>query len=87
MLCILNSPIITFQPVEACAVHELLARLAPGIVWIAAFLSMLLGLDRLFREGRTFNHYLDKAVGEDEIRAIWDLMKMPPTSTNQSQSV
>jgi heme exporter protein B len=29
--------------------RELLAQLAPGIVWIAAFLSMLLGLDRLFR--------------------------------------
>lgn len=41
-------------------------------------------LDRLFREGRTFNHYLDTPVGEDEIRALWDLMKMPPTSTNQS---
>ena len=27
----------------------LLARIAPGIVWIAAFLAMLLGLDRLFR--------------------------------------
>lgn len=27
----------------------LLARLAPGIVWIAAFLATLLGLDRLFR--------------------------------------
>ena len=27
-----------------------LARLGPGIVWIAAFLSMLLGLDRLFRD-------------------------------------
>lgn len=27
----------------------LLGMLAPGIVWIAAFLSMLLGLDRLFR--------------------------------------
>jgi len=27
----------------------LLAKLGPGIVWIAAFLSMLLGLDRLFR--------------------------------------
>jgi heme exporter protein B len=27
----------------------LLSKLAPGIVWIAAFLSMLLGLDRLFR--------------------------------------
>lgn len=26
-----------------------LSRLAPGIVWVAAFLSMLLGLDRLFR--------------------------------------
>ena len=29
--------------------RTLLAQLAPGIVWIAAFLSMLLGLDRLFR--------------------------------------
>lgn len=27
----------------------LLARLAPGLIWIAALLSMLLGLDRLFR--------------------------------------
>jgi heme exporter protein B len=25
-----------------------LSRLAPGVVWIAAFLSLLLGLDRLF---------------------------------------
>jgi heme exporter protein B len=29
--------------------RQLLAQLAPGIVWIAAFLAMLLGLDRLFR--------------------------------------
>ena len=29
--------------------RTLLEKLAPGIVWIAAFLSMLLGLDRLFR--------------------------------------
>jgi heme exporter protein B len=29
--------------------RALLARIAPGIVWIAALLSMLLGLDRLFR--------------------------------------
>lgn len=29
--------------------QALLARLAPGMIWIAAFLSMLLGLDRLFR--------------------------------------
>jgi heme exporter protein B len=29
--------------------RTLLAKLAPGIIWIAAFLSMLLGLDRLFR--------------------------------------
>lgn len=27
----------------------LLATIAPGIIWIAAFLAMLLGLDRLFR--------------------------------------
>ena len=29
--------------------RDLLARIAPGIVWISAFLAMLLGLDRLFR--------------------------------------
>lgn len=31
---------------------ELLSRIAPGIVWIAAFLAMLMGLDRLFRPDR-----------------------------------
>lgn len=30
--------------------RELLARLAPGLVWIATLLGMLLGLDRLFRD-------------------------------------
>jgi heme exporter protein B len=29
--------------------RTLLARIAPGIIWIAAFLAMLLGLERLFR--------------------------------------
>lgn len=29
--------------------RELLATIAPGVVWIAAFLAMLLGLDRMFR--------------------------------------
>lgn len=29
--------------------QEMLSRIAPGVVWIAAFLSMLLGLDRLLR--------------------------------------
>lgn len=29
--------------------QALLMRIAPGVVWIAAFLSMLLGLERLFR--------------------------------------
>ena len=40
-------------------------------------------LDRLFRTARTFNHYTDEPVGEDELRTIWDLMKMGPTSANQ----
>ena len=30
----------------------LLARIAPGIVWIAAFLAMLLGLEKLFGPDR-----------------------------------
>lgn len=28
---------------------KVLSRLAPGLIWIAAFLAMILGLDRLFR--------------------------------------
>lgn len=40
-------------------------------------------LDTLFRTARTYNHYLDKAVGEEQLRAIWDLMKWGPTSANQ----
>ncbi|GGB18636.1 putative NADH dehydrogenase/NAD(P)H nitroreductase [Sphingomonas metalli] len=40
-------------------------------------------LDQLFREARTFNHYLDTPVTADDVRAIWDLVKMGPTSANQ----
>lgn len=40
-------------------------------------------LDTIFRTARTYNHYLDKAVGEDQLRAVWDLMKWGPTSANQ----
>ena len=40
-------------------------------------------LDQLFRSARTYNGYLDRPVGEDQLRAIWDLMKMGPTSANQ----
>ncbi|MFC4296105.1 malonic semialdehyde reductase [Novosphingobium tardum] len=39
-------------------------------------------LDQLFRTARTYNGYLDKPVSEDQLRAIWDLMKMGPTSAN-----
>lgn len=39
-------------------------------------------LDQLFRTARTFNTYLDKPVGEDQVHAIWELMKMGPTSMN-----
>lgn len=40
-------------------------------------------LDRVFRETRSFNHYTDQPVGEDKLRAIWDLLKWGPTSANQ----
>ena len=36
-------------PIAVGPDKALLARIGPGIVWIAAFLAMLLGLDRLFR--------------------------------------
>ena len=40
-------------------------------------------LDQLFRTARTYNGYTGEAVSEDQLHAIWDLMKMGPTSANQ----
>ncbi|WP_420142679.1 malonic semialdehyde reductase [Sphingomonas sp.] len=40
-------------------------------------------LDRVFRTARTHNHFTDRPVGEDALRAIWDLVKWGPTSANQ----
>ena len=39
-------------------------------------------LDQIFRTARTYNGYQDRAVGEEQLLAIWDLMKMGPTSAN-----
>lgn len=39
----------TIVPFAVGPDRALLATIAPGVVWIAAFLAMLLGLDRLFR--------------------------------------
>lgn len=41
-------------------------------------------LDQLFRDARTCNNWRDTPVGEDQLRALWDLMKMAPTSANCS---
>lgn len=39
-------------------------------------------LDQIFREARTYNGWLDKPVSDEQLRAVWDLMKMGPTSAN-----
>lgn len=39
-------------------------------------------LDQLFRTARTYNGYLDKPVTEQQLHAIWDLVKFGPTSAN-----
>lgn len=40
-------------------------------------------LDQLFRAARTYNGYLDQPVTTAQLHAIWELMKMGPTSANQ----
>ncbi len=40
------------------------------------------GLDLIFRKARSYNGYIDKPVDEEQLRAIWDLMKWGPTSAN-----
>ncbi|WP_374405068.1 malonic semialdehyde reductase [Pelagerythrobacter sp.] len=39
-------------------------------------------LDQIFLEARTYNGWLDKPVTDDQMRAIWDLARMGPTSAN-----
>jgi len=39
-------------------------------------------LDQLFRAGRSYNGYLDKPVSEEQLHALWDLVKFGPTSAN-----
>jgi 3-hydroxypropanoate dehydrogenase len=41
-------------------------------------------LDQLFRQARTHNGWLDKPVGDDLLREIYELMKWGPTSANGS---
>jgi 3-hydroxypropanoate dehydrogenase len=40
-------------------------------------------LDTIFREARSYNGWLDKDVSDAQIHAIYELMKMGPTSANQ----
>jgi 3-hydroxypropanoate dehydrogenase len=39
--------------------------------------------DLLFREARTANTFTDEPVGDEQLRAIYDLVKYAPTSMNQ----
>ena len=41
-------------------------------------------LDALFRDARTHNAWTDQPVTDDELRAVFDLMKWAPTSANAS---
>ncbi|MBO9714874.1 malonic semialdehyde reductase [Sphingomonas sp.] len=40
------------------------------------------GLDTIFRAARTYNGYTSDPVSEDDVRRIYDLLKMGPTSAN-----
>ena len=40
-------------------------------------------LDLIFREARSYNGWLDKEVTDGDIHAIYELLKMGPTSANQ----
>ncbi|WP_209348038.1 malonic semialdehyde reductase [Pontixanthobacter sp. CEM42] len=39
-------------------------------------------LDQLFNEARSYNGWFDKDVSDGQIQAIYDLLKMTPTSAN-----
>ncbi|MFM7349414.1 MAG: malonic semialdehyde reductase [Erythrobacter sp.] len=39
-------------------------------------------LAQLFTEARSYNGWLDRGVSDEQLHAIWDLVKMAPTSAN-----
>lgn len=39
-------------------------------------------LDQLFREARSYNGWKDRPVGKEQVEAIYELVKMGPTSAN-----
>jgi 3-hydroxypropanoate dehydrogenase len=39
-------------------------------------------LDTIFRKARTQNGWLDRPVSDEQLRAVYDLLKMAPTSAN-----
>jgi 3-hydroxypropanoate dehydrogenase len=39
-------------------------------------------LDQLFREARSYNGYLETPVSQEQMDAIWEVMKYGPTSAN-----
>ncbi|SCZ57714.1 malonic semialdehyde reductase [Thiohalomonas denitrificans] len=39
-------------------------------------------LDTLFRKARSFSYWQDKPVSDEQLQAVYDLMKMGPTSAN-----
>ena len=39
-------------------------------------------LDLIFRDARSYNGWLDKPVSDEQIKAIYELLKMGPTSAN-----
>jgi 3-hydroxypropanoate dehydrogenase len=41
-------------------------------------------LDALFREAHTHNKWVDQPVTDDELRVLFDMLKMGPTSANTS---
>ena len=39
-------------------------------------------LDQIFRKARSYNGYTDQPVADEDLHAIWDIMKFGPTSAN-----
>ena len=42
--------VITLFPLSVGPDHHLLSRIAPGIIWVAALLSALLSLERMYKD-------------------------------------
>ena len=79
-----TAPAAAPAPVTAAVPDPVVVAPVPEVVIPEVTSLDAAGLDRVFRDARTFSKWSAKQVSDEDLRALYDLLKMGPTSANCS---